>query len=812
MTVPCGRPGCAGTVVDGYCDRCGLAPVAGVPAHAAVGAPVATPAPAPVAVPDLGTPDPRRSAGGCGRAGCAGTVVDGYCDRCGLAPAAAPASAPVQHAPDAAPVGGRASGSLGTAAVRPATAEGATSATRNPGSSGSGRGALGAGLVDVPAVPFRHPLSVVLADPEVAERKRVCGRCGEPVGRSRDGMPGRTEGFCSHCGTAFSYTPKLGPDDLVGGQYQVAGCIAHGGLGWVYLAQDRNVSDRWVVLKGLLDSNDESAMAAAIAERRFLAEVEHPNIVRIYNFVQHDGAGYIVMEYVGGESLRETRNRHRQEQGEPLPVAQAIAHVLNILPALGYLHRRGLLYCDFKPDNVIQTDEQLKLIDLGGVRALDDEESDLYGTIGYQAPEVPDQGASIASDLYTVARTLAVLCLDIPGFQDEQRFATSLPPARAVLAFQRYESFHQFLLRATAPDPAARFGSAEEMADQLLGVLRQVVAIDGGSPPPAASTQFSGELGHGPAADGWRLLPVPTVDPFDPAAALLATAAGVGTDQLRAILEPAPPTPERSFSLARSWIEDGEFEAAERELDSPEAGAGGWRAAWWRGVVLLAAGRPADARAFFGVVAGELPGELAPRLALAETFEREAFPGGEADGEGAVGEGAVGPLGEASRLYGLVVATDPTYAGACFGLSRVRSALGDRTGAVAALGRVPASSSAHLDAQLALVRLYSADVAGVPPTPADLAAASGVLAKLTIEPSVRVPLVRQLVGQALRLLDEGLAAPDPDVLLATVPFEEEQLRTALERSLRALATMAPSAEERYRLVDEANTSRPRTLT
>jgi serine/threonine-protein kinase PknG len=87
-----------------------------------------------------------------------------------------------------------------------------------------------------------------------------------------------------------------------------------------------------------------------------------------------------------------------------------------------------------------------------------------------------------------------------------------------------------------------------------------------------------------------------------------------------------------------------------------------------------------------------------------------------------------------------------------------------------------------------------------------------VLAKLTIEPSVRVPLVRQLVGQALRLLDEGLAAPDPDVLLATVPFEEEQLRTALERSLRALATMAPSAEERYRLVDEANTSRPRTLT
>ncbi len=55
-------------------------------------------------------------------------------------------------------------------------------------------------------------------------------------------------------------------------------------------------------------------MAAAIAERRFLAQVEHPNIVKIYNFVQHDDAGYIVMEYVGGESLKEIR--------EPAPRAR----------------------------------------------------------------------------------------------------------------------------------------------------------------------------------------------------------------------------------------------------------------------------------------------------------------------------------------------------------------------------------------------------------------------------------------------------------------------------------------------------------
>ena len=131
----------------------------------------------------------------------------------------------------------------------------------------------------MPAVTVRDPQDAVLVDPGVPERKRFCATCGDPVGREREGRPGRTEGWCAHCGSPFSFTPKLHPGDLVAGQYDVAGCLAHGGLGWVYLARDRNVSDRWVVLKGLLDSQDRSAMAAAIAERRFLAEVRHPNIV-----------------------------------------------------------------------------------------------------------------------------------------------------------------------------------------------------------------------------------------------------------------------------------------------------------------------------------------------------------------------------------------------------------------------------------------------------------------------------------------------------------------------------------------------------
>ena len=195
------------------------------------------------------------------------------------------------------------------------------------------------------------------------------------VGRSIDGAPGRSEGFCPNCGQQFSFTPKLKQGDLVAGQYEVAGALAHGGLGWIYLARDRNVSNRWVVLKGLLNSGDPDALAAAIAEQQFLAQVEHPLIVEIYNFVIHDGAGYTVMEFVGGKSLKQILKARQQANGgaiDPLPVDQAAAYLIEILPALQYLHTMGLLYCDFKPDNVIQEGDALKLIDLGGVRRADD--------------------------------------------------------------------------------------------------------------------------------------------------------------------------------------------------------------------------------------------------------------------------------------------------------------------------------------------------------------------------------------------------------------------------------------------------------
>ena len=721
----------------------------------------------------------------CQRPGCTGEIEDGYCNTCGLAPATAGAST-TGSAPSP-------SGRGSTAASTRRSGTGSQS--RRTGSGRTRRGNLGAGLVEVPPVPYKDPSSVVLADPEVEESKRWCGNCGKPVGRAVAGKPARREGFCPHCGTAYSFSPKLKPGDLVAAQYQVVGCIAHGGLGWIYLAKDRNVSDRWVVLKGLLDTGDADAMEAAIAERRFLAEVEHPNIVKIYNFVQHDGLGYIVMEYIGGESLKDVRKQYTATTGEPVPVAHAIAFMVEILPALGYLHGKDLLFCDFKPENVIQTEEQLKLIDLGGVRRIDDQTSALYGTVGYQAPEVAEVGASVASDLYTVARSLAVLTFEFKGFQDPKRYATSLPPASDVPVLGRYESFNRFLVKGAHPDPDLRFASADAMREQLIGVLREVVALDGGAPQPAPSKLFSPELIANPDIADWRSLPVPTVDPSDPQAALLSGLSGATPAQAVAALERAPGTPEVGFRLAQASVLAGDFTKVDRVLTRLEQEIpGDWRIFWWAGVRALAAGQSEAAVKQFDAAYRELPGEPAPKLALACALELS------------------GDVQRAAGYYARVAMCDPNSASASFGLARCRMRSGDRAGAAGALQNVPATSSAHARAQVMLCRVLSSDLAGTTPALADLVAASEAVGQLQVDAEVRFGLTQDILASALGMLQSGSVRPDGSVHVGGAALEERDIRLGLERACRELARLAPTRAEKIALVDRANEYRPVTLT
>ncbi|WP_026151717.1 serine/threonine-protein kinase [Streptomyces prunicolor] len=843
----CQRPGCEGSYEDVgggelYCDTCGLAPVVAAGGPPSGGGAIGSP------------PTGMTSGKGSRGAGSASSRTSSRSSRTSS-----------QSAKSRRSVSGRLSRS------ESGRSTGRSVSVRSSGSSSgtSSRGRLGVGLVQVPGVPRPDPREMVLENPEVPERKRFCSRsdCGAPVGRSRGDSPGRTEGFCTKCGNPYSFTPKLEAGDIVHGQYETVGCLAHGGLGWVYLAVDRAVSDRWVVLKGLLDTGDQDAMEAAISERRFLAEIEHANIVRIYNFVEHldqrTGSldGYIVMEYVGGKSLKEIANDRRTESGkrDPLPVEQACAYGIEALEALGHLHSRNLLYCDFKVDNAIQTEDQLKLIDMGAVRRMDDDESAIYGTVGYQAPEVAEVGPSVASDLYTVARTLAVMTFDFQGYTNI--FVDSLPDPDNIEVFRRYESFYRLLVRATDPDPARRFASAQEMAEQLTGVLREVVSLQTGRARPALSTLFGPELkvtdtelfpkldgdvsllgaraaqppkrtssartgtalaerptggpvltalnGSAPSTvkqvDSPAValaLPVPHVDPTDPNAGFLAGLMATAATELLGALASAPsPSVETRLRQIRAWLENGDsYTALDALAKLEDERPDDWRVVWYTGVAALSTRDYEAAALSFDAIYDAFPGEPAPKLALGLCAE------------------VLGQLDNAAEYYRLVWSTDPSYVSAAFGLARVQFATGDRPGAVRTLESVPEASIHYTAARVAAVRARlreRAATADDTPFLDDLTAAAGQVEALEgygLDAVRRERLSAEVLGRALDWILSGGQGSVPLTRreLLGSELDERGLRFGLERSYRTLARLARDGEERIDLVERANRYRPRT--
>ncbi len=684
-------------------------------------------------------------------------------------------------------------------------------------------------------MPPIDPRSVVLTDPMVSEARRFCWRCGKPVGRARAGHPAQAAGTCETCGAPYDFRPFLGSGDIVAGQYEIQGCIAHGGLGWIYLAIDCNVNDRWVVLKGLLHGGDAEAQAVAVTERRYLAELAHPSVVKIHNFVEHPGPGgtpigYIVMEYVGGRSLRDMLDTYTRP--ERMPVAEAIAYLLEILPALEYLHSQELAYNDLKPDNIMVTEDQVKLIDLGAVAAFESY-GNLYGTRGFQAPEIARTGPTAASDIYTVGRTLAVLTLNMPT--DKGRYLDGIPAPANEPMLMRYEFLHRLLLRATDPDPGRRFVSARIMATQLAGVLREVLSADTGTEHPQLSTLFSApRTSFGTeellaqtdaytdgiersknlrAHDVAAALPVPLIDPADPSAALLA-----GT------VHPEPLHALEAVRIARARAEAGSAEMPETfevectlaevriqlVLGQPESARqllsrldrADWRVEWYRGLAGLLEFEYEQAFDRFDAVLRALPGEIAPKLALAATAELVLQQWDSPDPEQW--------RGYAEKFYATVWRTDRGVVSAAFGLARQLAADARVQAAVDALDQVPPASRHYDEARLTAVLLL---LTAAPVAELDEDALHVAAYRVDRVPAGehRASQMRVLVlGTALAWLQAGNRPRNPDATLFGEPFTERALRNGAEAGLRGLARTAPGRTHRYALVDLANALRAKT--
>lgn len=681
----------------------------------------------------------------------------------------------------------------------------ATSQLRGPGRDS---------LISLPELPVEDQMAPVLDDPQVPERKRYCPNpeCRHQVGRAHNGRPGRAEGCCPRCWTRFSFRPPLRSGELVGdGQFKVEGAIAHGGLGWVYRAWDCWVP-RWVVLKGLIDPDDPDGHQAAVAELAALADASHPNIVTVLTVVRYRhpltgrNVDYIVMECLSGRSLQQLLQQ-RPGDDPCLPVDQVCGFALEVLAALDHLHvKRGLLYCDVSADNVIHSMDGVKLIDLGAVRRIDDRDSPIWGKPGYQDPAIATHGPSVATDLYSLGRMMAMLSFPFPGFSAGE----PIPAPDEVELLARYPSFYGLLSRATNPDSQRRFGSAAEMAEQLYGVLREVRALQEDQSFPAASTRFGPELrvadadpdtfaavAPDPVAAALSL-PDPQVNPADPQAGLLAAISSEGPDETERVLVALPdPSLEARLRVVRARI----------ELRHPDTGndldvlvqqqPGDWRIDWYQGLQSQVAGDVEDARQHFTAVLDALPGEAAPKLALALCAARE------------------GADELAGHHYATVWRTDRSYVSAAFGLARVRFALGDIAGAATALEAVPESSryavTARLCAILARVRGY---LAGQPPV-ADLFTAVEQLPSLDLDSQRRELAIAEILEAVLawqrakRPWPHGQATPIPATLLGH-PLDERGVRDRLEAAYRKLARLASSTAERITFVDKANDRRNRS--
>ncbi|MEJ2870370.1 serine/threonine protein kinase [Actinomycetospora sp. OC33-EN08] len=281
------------------------------------------------------------------------------------------------------------------------------------------------------------------SDPDalLPERRRSCPVCDAPVGRGRDGRPGRLTGTCGFCRTPFDLGPDLAPGTLLAGRYRVVDLLARGGA-WLYLAADERTGEEVVVAR----RRDDTRTPELLLDR------PHPALVGLRDVVDHDGVR-LVLDRLHGTPAR-----------GPLDVGTAAANVAAVVPAVAHLHALGLLHADLKPSNVLLTDRGPVLVDLGSLRRTDDRTSPVWGTDGFLAPEIAPGGAgpSVASDVFALARTLDVL-LGAPVLPHlgGGRGATALDPV---------------IHRGTAPDPALRHPDVVSLARDVDLALRGAVS------------------------------------------------------------------------------------------------------------------------------------------------------------------------------------------------------------------------------------------------------------------------------------------------------------------------------------------------
>jgi serine/threonine-protein kinase len=259
---------------------------------------------------------------------------------------------------------------------------------------------------------------------------------------------------------------------LFDGRYRIVRKLGSGGMANVYLAEDEDLGRR-VAIKILNDryANDELFIERFRREAKSAAALSHPNIVSVYDRGEAEGTYYIAMEVIEGRSLKElimTRG--------PLSIAQALAYSHEMLEALRFAHRHGIIHRDIKPHNIL-IGERLKVTDFGIARAGASqmtEAGSIMGTAQYLSPEQA-RGAPVtaSSDLYSVGIVLyEMLTGKVPFTGDSaieiaMKHLNEAPKPPSKIRPEIPEHLDQVVLRALAKNPEDRYQSAEEFSEDL---------------------------------------------------------------------------------------------------------------------------------------------------------------------------------------------------------------------------------------------------------------------------------------------------------------------------------------------------------
>jgi serine/threonine-protein kinase len=268
-------------------------------------------------------------------------------------------------------------------------------------------------------------------------------------------------------------------DTLFDGRYRIVRKLGAGGMADVYLAEDQELGRR-VAIK-ILNSrhgNDDQFIERFRREAKNAAALNHPNIVSIYDRGEAEDTYYIAMEYLDGRSLKELIVGHG-----PAPINVAIEYGRQILSALRFAHRHGIVHRDIKPHNVLVDREgRVKVTDFGIARAGTSqmtETGSIVGTAQYLSPEQARGGeVDQRSDLYSLGVVLYELLTGKTPFEGDtpveiaMKHLSNVPEPPSALRKDVPHDLDMIVMRALAKDPEDRYQNADEMEADLDRVLR----------------------------------------------------------------------------------------------------------------------------------------------------------------------------------------------------------------------------------------------------------------------------------------------------------------------------------------------------